>query len=62
MNWKKNGHRYLCAPYQILSSVRGFESWVYSRNQAGCLGREISSLEKAKDLCEKHKVMVALNA
>lgn len=62
MTWKKNGHRYLSPPYQILSSVKGYECWIYSRNQAGCLGREISSLEKAQDLCEKHKVMVALNA
>lgn len=62
MNWIKRGHRYLAAPYQILSSIRGYEAWIYSRNQAGCLGRELPSLEKAQALCEQHRVLQALNA
>lgn len=55
MNWIQRGQAHLSAPYRIVGSIRGFEAWVFSRNQSGILGREIPTLDRAKALCEKHK-------
>lgn len=54
MNWLEREGRVLSNPYSICRSVRGFEVWYRRGDKFGVLGREISTLDKAKDFCEKH--------
>lgn len=60
--------------YSILPSIRGFDIWYQKRfpaaksvvnwsgtesgGQYGVLFREISTLEKAKEMCEAHKAQI----
>lgn len=62
MNWfqPKGQQAWLSAPYSIYRQVRGYELWVYSKGSGivggpGILGREIKTLELAKDMAEVHK-------
>jgi len=54
MTWLKHGEGWASEPYQIVSGTRGWSLWIYSRKEAGCLGREIPTLDAAKFICEAH--------
>jgi hypothetical protein len=51
-SWIQQGNRYLSNPYQIVSNVRGYDVWIRTKDRYGVLGREIQTLEKAKQFCE----------
>jgi hypothetical protein len=55
VNWIQRGHIHYSAPYQVMTGVRGYEVWIYSKQKSGMLGREIATLPAAKSLCEAHK-------
>lgn len=55
MKWIEKQHRHLSAPYQLLSSIRGWEAWIKTDTRFVCLGRELK-LEEAKNLCLKHSL------
>lgn len=61
MNWIQRNGMHLSAPYRIVHNVRGLEAWVFGK-KSGCLGREIKTLERAKELCEQHKAKEATHA
>lgn len=54
MTWVQVGKTWRSGCYQILSSIRGWEAWYYDKQKSGCLGREITTLEKAKAFCESY--------
>lgn len=62
MNWVKHGEIWKSSPYQILSGVRGWEVWLYSRQASGCLGREVPNLDAAKFIAQAHKDKEAAKA
>ena len=53
-SWIQQGNRYLSNPYQIVSNVRGYEVWLRTKERYGVLGREIQTLDGAKQFCEAH--------
>jgi hypothetical protein len=53
-SWLQQGNRWLSNPYQIVGNVRGYEVWLRTRQRYGVLGREIATLEKAKQFCDAH--------
>lgn len=55
MKWVPYGSRYLSPPYQLISSIRGWEAWKLEGKQYSVLARELASLTAAKDFCEQHK-------
>jgi len=54
MTWLERNGMHLSAPYRIYSGVQGFDAWHYGK-QSFVLGRGISTLARAKELCERHK-------
>lgn len=54
MNWITRGATTFSSPYKIVSTTRGYEAWLFSKKTSGVLGREITTLDKAKAVCEKH--------
>lgn len=54
-NWITRGEMSLSAPYRVTRSIRGFECWIYSKAQSGCLAREVATLRQAQDLCDRHR-------
>jgi hypothetical protein len=52
MNWMQIGKTWRSGNYQLLSNIRGWEAWYYSKQKSGCLGREIPTLDKAKAFCD----------
>lgn len=54
MKWVYRSHAWFSSPYQVLSSIRGWEAWIYSKKQSGLLGRQLT-LDQAKALCEQHR-------
>lgn len=62
MNWITRGKVTLSSPYKIISNLRGHDAWIYSATRSGVLAREMTTLDKAKALCEKdaaeHKATV----
>jgi hypothetical protein len=59
MIWIEREGRVLSSPYSICRSVRGFDVWYRRGDKFGVLGREITTLDKAKDFCEKHRAKEA---
>lgn len=55
MKWFQRNGRYLSSPYQLISSIRGYEAWIKTAERFVCLGRELS-LDDAKNLCLKHSL------
>jgi hypothetical protein len=55
MKWISQGNRWLSAPYQIHSTIRGYEVWLNTKQKYGVLAREIPSLAKAQEFAEKHR-------
>jgi len=53
-SWIQQGNRWLSNPYQIISNVRGYEAWLRTKERYGVLGREIPTLERAKQFCDEH--------
>jgi hypothetical protein len=53
-SWVQHGNRWLSNPYQIVGNVRGYEVWLRTKERYGVLGREIQTLDKAKQFCEGH--------
>jgi len=62
MKWLDRNGSYVSAPYRIVRETRGFSAWVYSKTVSGCLGRQMTTLDEAKALCEKHKAKEVAHA
>lgn len=54
LKWKVSGNRYVSGPYHIHRDTRGYAVWYSTREQFVILVRELQSLAKAKEFCEKH--------
>jgi hypothetical protein len=54
VKWIQQGNSHLCAPYRLVSNIRGYEVWLNTKSKYGVLAREIGSLAKAKEFAEKH--------
>ena len=62
MKWITRGDVTLCSPYRIVRTTYGYEVWIFSKTQSGCLGRRIESIGEAKLLAGKHKAKQAEHA
>lgn len=59
MNWIERDGASLSNPYSIRREVRGFSIWYRRGDKFGVLGREITTLAKAKAFAEAHRAKEA---
>lgn len=58
-DWSMRNGTVTRGPYSICSDIRGYSAWFRRGDKFGVLGREIVTLEKAKEFCEAHRAKEA---
>ena len=54
MNWTIREEVHFSGPYRVLHMTRGWQVWHYG-NTSECFGREIRTLDAAKEIAARHE-------